>query len=230
MKNLKRIAAGAFSALFWLSIWTLAAYICAKEVLLPSPLSVLRSLVSLASASQFWISCAMSLLRVCAGLAAGAVLGVACAAVSIRWKIGRALISPALSVIRATPVASFIILAFISIDTKLCEMAAVFRLPLSVRLRRIYIPSMLPAFAEGFKTSLGMAWKAGVAAEVLCTPARSIGASLNSAKVYLETSDMFAWTATVIILSMLMEFGLSKLLASVSRKYSDPAAEVSGND
>ena len=258
MKNLKRIAAGVFSVLFWLSVWTLAAYICAKEVLLPSPLSVLRSLASLAASSQFWISCAMSLLRVCAGLAAGAVLGIACAAVSIRWKIGRALISPALSVIRATPVASFIILAFIwmsrgtipvftsslivlpvvwssvtgavsSIDTKLCEMAAVFRLPLSVRLRRIYIPSMLPAFAEGFITSLGMAWKAGVAAEVLCTPARSIGASLNSAKVYLETSDMFAWTATVIILSMLMEFGLSKLLASVSRKYSDPAAEVSGN-
>ena len=106
MKNLKRIAAGAFSALFWLSIWTLAAYICAKEVLLPSPLSVLRSLASLAASSQFWISCAMSLLRVCAGLAAGAVLGIACAAVSIRWEIGRALISPALSVIRATPVAS----------------------------------------------------------------------------------------------------------------------------
>ena len=79
-------------------------------------------------------------------------------------------------------------------------------------------------------TTAARAGEAGVAAEVLCTPARSIGASLNSAKVYLETSDMFAWTATVIILSMLMEFGLSKLLASVSRKYSDPAAEVSGND
>lgn len=254
-KVLIKAAKIAGSAAFWLGIWALASYFVGKEVLLPSPLSAARSLISLASGADFWISCAMSLLRVCAGLAVGAVLGVVTAALSLWSQTARTLISPALSVIRATPVASFIILAFVwlsrgtvpvfasslivlpvvwssvtaaagGIDKKLCEVAEVFRLPAKKRLRYIYIPCILPYIAQGLRTSMGMAWKAGVAAEVLCTPARSIGASLNGSKVYLETPDMFAWTAAVIILSMLLEFALGRLLTAVTQKYSPDTAET----
>ena len=65
---------------------------------------------------------------------------------------------------------------------------------------------------------------------MLCTPARSIGASLNGAKVYLETPVMFAWTAAVIILSMLLEYALGRLLTKVTEKYSQGTGKSSGKE
>ena len=81
---------------------------------------------------------------------------------------------------------------------------------------RIYVPSILPYFMAGCTTGLGLAWKAGVAAEVLAMPRNSIGLQLYNAKVYLETSDLFAWTLVIILLSMLLE----KLLVALMRRLS----------
>ena len=50
-----------------------------------------------------------------------------------------------------------------------------------------------------------MAWKAGVAAEVLGMVSGTIGRQLYDAKIYLETPKLFAWTAVVILLSVGME-------------------------
>lgn len=60
-------------------------------------------------------------------------------------------------------------------------------------------------------TSLGLAWKAGIAAEVLCTPKGAIGTQLYNAKIYIETTDLFAWTFVVVILSLLLEFAFVRL-------------------
>ena len=57
-----------------------------------------------------------------------------------------------------------------------------------------------------------MAWKAGIAAEVICSPKGTIGSELYNAKIYLESEDMFAWTLTVIILSIIIE----KLIVNVA--------------
>jgi NitT/TauT family transport system permease protein len=60
---------------------------------------------------------------------------------------------------------------------------------------------------------MGLAWKSGVAAEVLCQPKLAIGSELYYSKIYLETPELFAWTALVIILSFILE-KLFKLLLS----------------
>ena len=67
----------------------------------------------------------------------------------------------------------------------------------------------------GFLSGLGFAWKSAVAAEVICRPDFSIGDRLQVAKLTLETPEVFAWTAVVVVLSLLLEkllnFGLNKL-------------------
>ena len=63
-----------------------------------------------------------------------------------------------------------------------------------------------------FLLSLGLAWKAGIAAEVLCTPKASIGKMVYDAKVYLESAEVFAWTLVVVLLSLLLEKILGSLL------------------
>ncbi|MFQ9149698.1 MAG: ABC transporter permease [Eubacteriales bacterium] len=137
-------------------------------------------------------------------------------------------------VVRAVPVASFIILAlvwiktealpsFISaamaapmvwqsvstalseVDVSLLEMARVYKVPPRRALFGIVLPAVYPAFMSGAQNALGFAWKSGVAAEVICQPALSIGKQLQNAKIYLETPDVFAWTITVCALSMGLE-------------------------
>lgn len=139
-----------------------------------------------------------------------------------------------MNIIRATPVASFAILAllFLSgpgfsifiaflmvlplvwsnvheglthLDPQLLEMARVFRLPRSAILKQIIFPSTLPYLLSAVRVGLGFCWKAGVAGEVIAIPANAIGTQLYNAKIYLETGDLFAWTAVIILLSMALE-------------------------
>ena len=90
-------------------------------------------------------------------------------------------------------------------DVQLCEMAMIFRMRGWRRLVYLTIPSVMPYFMAGAQTSIGLAWKAGIAAEVLCTPKGSLVQRLYESKIYLDTPSMFAWTAVVVITSILLE-------------------------
>ena len=72
-------------------------------------------------------------------------------------------------------------------------------------VRHIILPSVFPYFIAALKSSLGMAWKAGIAAEVLLLPLISIGKMIAESKTNLETVDLFAWTAVTVILSVVIE-------------------------
>ena len=67
-------------------------------------------------------------------------------------------------------------------------------------------------FLTACTTGLGFAWKSGIAAEVICSPDLAIGTELKNAKAYLETPEVFAWTVTVVVLSVLLERVLLKLV------------------
>ena len=69
---------------------------------------------------------------------------------------------------------------------------------------------------------------AGIAAEVLSTPQLGIGTELYFSKTYLETSDLFAWTLVVILLSMMIEKLLVWGLECLGRKLR--AFPVGGHD
>ena len=84
-------------------------------------------------------------------------------------------------------------------------MAEVFRLPWSTKLFFIYRPSIKPYLTGSMKTALGVAWKSGVAAEIIGLPSWSIGEKLYMSKISLDTAGIFAWTAVVCILSFLFE-------------------------
>ena len=89
-----------------------------------------------------------------------------------------------------------------SMDGQLLEMARVFRVPLGRRIRYIYLSQLLPFLRTAFSLSLGLCWKAGIAAEVIGIPDGSIGERLYESKVYLQTADLFAWTLVIVALSV----------------------------
>lgn len=218
----------------WLVFWAILSAVIGKELLLPSPLNVLKRLADLAVQSSFWLSIAKSLLRIMAGYFAALITGSIAGFASALNRILDEILTPAARVIRATPVVSFIMLLFVfaakdhipavtsflmvmpavwlnvyegmrSTDRKLLEMAQLFKLSRGSVIRNIYMPCVMPFFRAAAKGGIGLAWKAGIAAEVLVNPRIGIGSMLYSSKVYLETTDLFAWTLVVIIISMLLE-------------------------
>ena len=228
-------------AVFWLVVWELLARSISQEILLPSVRAVARTLVHLWGTEAFWLSVYASLMRVLLGFGAAVVTGSVIAVITCRVKLLHALCAPLLHIVRAAPVASFIILAYFWIETdllpafiaflmvvpmvwanvsqgirqtdgKLLEMARVYRLGLGKRLLHVWLPSVKPYFLAACTTGLGFAWKSGIAAEVICSPDLAVGTELRNAKAYLETPEVFAWTVTVVVLSMLLERVLLKLV------------------
>ena len=100
-------------AVFWLAVWWLLALIVGKELLIPSPPLVVRTLLELVVTGAFWRYTALTLLRITLGLLLGIVLGILTALLTNRLSLLHALLAPAVRVVRATPVASFIILVLL---------------------------------------------------------------------------------------------------------------------
>lgn len=246
--KLKKAAISFASAVFWLLVWYIAALIVNKEVLLPSPVAVISRLMSLMREPSFYLTCLSSSVHILFGFIAGLIFGVILGSAMSFSSVVRALFSPLLKVVRSTPVASFIILALVwlnsshipsfiaflmvlpifcsnvtqglsSVDGKLKEVTDVFELSRSTKLKILYVPTLIPFVASAAKTGIGLAWKAGVAAEVIAVTANSIGAMLRDSKTYLETADLFAWTAALILISALMELIIGAASDALSKRF-----------
>lgn len=226
---------------FWLILWTLAAELVRKELLLPAPAAVFRTLLDMGRTKEFWQSVWMSLGRIGLGFLLGAVLGTALGVVTAALRWGDSLLSPAVRAVRTIPVVSFILLLYFWLptgrvptavaalmvlpvvwratrqgiagaDPQLLELAKAYRLGWWRTLIYVYVPAVQPALSAGWETGLGLAWKAGVAAEVLCQPKWAMGTELQISKAYLDSPGLFAWTAVVVGVSIGTEWLLSLLL------------------
>ncbi len=243
----KKALAKTGAGLFWILLWALLAHLVGQEMLLPSPLLVVKTLLRLASGADFWLTLLNSLARILSGMLAGTLLGVLLAVLTHSSAVCRAIIAPFMSLVKSTPVASFIILALIWLgrgvvplfitalmvmpvvwanvseglraqDEKLLEVARVFRLPERRVFFSLTLPTVLPYFRSALCSALGLGWKAGVAAEVLTVPQRSVGRMIYESKLYLETPELFAWTVTVIAVSFLIERLLLRLVSGLWRE------------
>ena len=77
----------------------------------------------------------------------------------------------------------------------------------------------MPHFLSACRTSLGLAWKSGIAAEVLTVPALSIGKMLYESKLYWEVQDLFAWTVMVILCGLVIDKVLMAAIGRLGRQY-----------
>lgn len=204
------------------------------HLLLATPLDALAALCRLALTAAFWQAVAVSAGRIFGGFLLSCLLAVLCAALSARFRAVRELLYPPVAAVKAVPVVSFIILALVwldasrlsvfisalmvfppvylnvlagigSADGKLLEMAKVFRVPLRRQLWGIYVPAVLPHFRSAVSLGLGLCWKAGLAAEVIGLPRGTMGEALYQAKVYFMTEELFAWTAVIVLVSVVLE-------------------------
>lgn len=215
-------------------LWQLLAMKLDQKLLLATPVDVAKTLGVLVKSQEFYSAIAYSMERILIGLLIGAAVGTACALLAGRWHFMEVLFWPYFSAMKATPVASVVILCLVwlsgrrlsvfivflvvtpviytnilagikNLDPKMKDMARVFGINGVRRLLYVYLPELKTYIVAAFTLSTGMAFKAGIAAEVIGTPGGSVGKMLYNAKVYLETPELFAWTLVIIVLSVVVE-------------------------
>ncbi len=227
------------AAIFWISVWYIAAFGIGNEIFLPYPHTTLRAFFRLIATSEFWMAVLSSMLTIMLGCLIGCFLAVLVSIPAALSVLARTILSPMITILRATPVASFIILLYVIVrridlplrnvslfivivmvlpilygnlltgyghfDPSQGEVASLYQFSFFKKCRVLWFPQIRPYFFSGVTTSLGFAWKAGVAAEVICNLKGTIGKNLADAKSNLEMDNLFAWTLTVILLSLLFE-------------------------
>lgn len=250
--KIKHICYQLLAICFWMLIWEVASRKIDNEILLAAPLQVLRTIGTLGKTSEFWQTIASSSQHIFLGFLLALILGTILAVLSHWIGLLRELISPLIKVVKATPVASFIILflfwfhsgnlstyiSFLMVlpvvylnilqglkeaDDKLLQLAKVFRLSLWKRIRAIYLPAVVPYLIAAVSIGLGFGFKSGIAAEVIGIPARSIGRQLYEAKLNLMTKEMLAWTVVIILISVIFEKVVLFILRQLQHKDRDSA-------
>lgn len=244
---IKKRKIALWAVAFWLIVWEIASISIGQEILLVSPVDVLIKISQLVLEGEFWHAIGFTLVRIVGGFLLALVLGIALAVVSVRYKFIRELLEPFIRTVKAIPVASFIILVLIWISSanlsivisflmvfpiiytniyegivqtnpKMIEMANVFKMDLKQQVRYIYCSQVLPYLQSACSISLGMCWKAGIAAEVIGMPNDSIGENLYNAKVFFDTPALFAWTVVIICISIIFEKLFMKLISMYIEK------------
>lgn len=219
------------AVLFWLIVWQVASIIIGQEILLVSPFSVFKKILELIAEIEFWQSVGFSFVKITTGFIIAFITGIIFSIIASNKREFKILIEPLIITIQSIPVASFIILSLIwvssknlsivisffmvlpivyrnildgieSISSELKDMATIFKVSKLKKIRYIYISEVTPYLRAACNVSLGLCWKSGIAAEVIGTPANSIGEKLYEAKIYLNTPDLFAWTIVIIIVSI----------------------------
>lgn len=240
-ERMKAVAAAGAVAAFWLAVWVLVAGLVAQPLILPGPGAVVVSLLRLACDGGTWAILVGSGARILGGLALAAVCGGVLAGASVRSRTFARLVAPALSFVKATPVACVVVLLLIWLGSARVSIAAVFLMalpgvyfslveglaqvdkPLEQMLRlhgvrgwRLFCAhtwrEVLPFVLSCAKAVIGMSWKAGVAAELIGMATGTVGERIYQAKLLIETADLLAWTVLVVAASWACERVLVWLL------------------
>ncbi|MCQ4775365.1 ABC transporter permease subunit [Lacrimispora saccharolytica] len=237
----------ALIVLFWLVLWEIADRVIDNRIILVGPTHILMALAEQVGQSDFWVTCGASFLRIAVGFVLSFIGGFVLALVCYRYKLIRDFLEPIMIMLKTVPMISFVIMLLIwvgnqaltiylsflivlpiiytntlqglqSVDVQLLEMAQVFHMAPWKKFMFIYRPAFMPFVLSASKLALGMSWKSGIMAEVIGTPKPSIGREMYAAKTYLQTSNLFAWTIVVVILSVLFE----TLFMAILKKLSAP--------
>ena len=230
-----------FIVIFWLIVWEIADRCIDNKIILSGPVHIIQALFNNIRQADFLAICGASFLRIAAGFILSFAAGFILALVCFKFTVIRDFLEPVIITLKTVPMISFVIMLLIwvgnqaltiylsflivlpliytntlsgleNVDKDMLEMAKVFGLSPFKKFMYIYRPAFMPFLISSCKVALGMCWKSGVMAEVIATPKPSIGREMYVAQQYLQTTNLFAWTVVVIVLSTIFEKLFTELL------------------
>ncbi len=232
--------------LFWLSVWQVAAMLVNNSYFFPTVFATCSELFEILTSLATYKIVALTLLRVILGLILGIVFGCLLAVISNRFSVVRITVSPLISIIKSTPVATFIIILYVimrgdvlpvfiaflmvlpliwqnlidgydSIDKNLSEVCDAYGFTYYKRFKILVLPALLKYLIPAVVTASGLAWKAEISAEIIVNTVNSIGKMIYDAQYAFNTSRAFAWTLIIIFMSIILEVLTKRALGRCKR-------------
>ena len=247
VNKLKKLGIGLLIILFWLLIWEAAARYVDLSFVLPTVPETFSALISIISEGDFLVTSLCSVARISMGFFIGVVIGLALGILAIRFPFIEKVLSPINTIAKTTPVAVIIMIMWLmiggakvpgavsalivtpliwqnildgysAIDKDLDEVCLIYQLGFMKKLRFLVLPTLFSYLLPSVVTAYGLAWKAGIAAEIICMTKNSIGAEIYNSKFMLDGPVMFAWTIIILILSCVIEQLIKFIIREVSKK------------
>ena len=232
----------------WLLLWEILARAVNVDYIFPSFTQTVGAFIGLIKTANFYLTVFFSIFRILLGFLVGSILGVILGFISHISDLAFCFIHPVMSVIRSTPVASIIIIIWFFIpkefipiviglfmvspiiwqstydslhikNKELAEVADIFGIKGGQRFKILVLPTVIKYLFPAIVTSSGLAWKSGVAAEIITYTRNSIGFEISNAKNALEGADMLAWTITVILLNATIELIIRYTIRRLQSKW-----------
>ncbi|MCQ2751805.1 MAG: ATP-binding cassette domain-containing protein [Coriobacteriales bacterium] len=235
---------------FWLAIWQLISVFANNYFLIAGPIDTFFSLFNNIQTGEFWLCIATSFLRIVLAYIFAFFLAVVFAFFSYKSSAFNYLVSPLISFIKSVPVVCIIIVLLVcfgnnfacfiavglmvlpqiyysslegieSCKKEMLQLLDLFELNKSVQFKYYILPCVLKHMKAAIKVSVAISWKAGVACEVIALPQNSIGWSIYTDKILLDTASIFSWIIVIIAISKICEivvlFIYNRLYVSLSK-------------
>lgn len=245
-KDRKAFVVIVISIISLLLIWQISSYLLDSEILLPGVMTVFDDLLGFLFTKSFSLDILFTVYRALKSfiiiVVTASILGI----LGGRYKSIGNYLSPFLAVLKATPVMSVILLAFIwfeignvpvfsaflmafpimylqmesgflNLEEEMNQMCSLYNFSKIDKLKHYLIPYMSKSFIIGSKQTLSMIWKVVIAAEVLTVPNYGVGSQMQLSQMQLNTSNVLAWTIVAIVLTSLSDL-LFNFIIIISRK------------
>lgn len=233
-QNNKKILRQAAVIAFWIGLWQLLAMAVDNTLLLPSVDETLSTLFNLLGEGEFYVNIGWTFFRCVLSMVISFVTGMTAAWLAYRKDFLRSFFTLPVGFFKAVPVMAIVIYVILlvesdwvavivcflmcfpivytnvlsgldAMDSKLLEVACVYRLSGVQKIKYFYLPCIMPQIKAAVRLIAGLSWKAVVAAEVLSIPKYSLGYEMIIAKNYLQTSTLFSYIIVIVALSLVME-------------------------
>jgi NitT/TauT family transport system permease protein len=219
-------------ALF-LIIWQAAALMVSPR-LLPTPLAVLTAMRLEAQSGALFLNLAITLARVSAAFSLAMLFGSGLGLAMGRNKTIDRFFDPWLIILLNLPALVIIVLAYIwaglteaaaigavalnklpntalilregarALDQSLNEVAQVFKMPLSIRLRHVLLPQLAPYIAAATRSGLSLVWKIVLVVELLGR-SNGVGFEIGVAFQLFDVTRLLAYALPFVGLMLAIE-------------------------
>ena len=246
MKRFMQNSPKFLSIFFFLIIWEGVALYIDNSLLFPRVSEIFLSLKNLVASGDFILILWNTLSRFFISIVFSLILAIIFSVASYRYEVISFLLFPFIIFLRAVPTIAIIIVVLIwssvervpivvgmlilfpilyesilggikNVDKNLLKMSKVFKVPTKRVVRDIYIPSIYYSISSNIPSYIGLTFKVIIAGEVLSQESLSIGGEIFINKIYLESSNIFAWIIVVIVLNYFLEKGLKTINNRVCR-------------
>lgn len=229
----RSLLGGSAGIVLILVLWALMAR-TQPELILPSPARTWEAFLGLGADGTLFIELARTIYRSATGVLLALVAGVVWGAVNGLSSWAAVISQPALSALMAVPPVVIVALGLIwfgpgdavtrlvivlvalpllvvtvqeavrNVDRDLVEMATAFGIPRGQVLRQVIAPGIASPVLAATTVTFGQAIRVAVMAELL-SATDGVGAEVSVARTNLETADLFAWTAALVVMVIVLE-------------------------